>query len=273
MLLLVGFCFKVALVPFQMWTPDVYEGAPTPITALMSVGVKAAGFAALLRVLVVAFPTWQSTWGLVIAILAALSMTWGNLAAIRQGSVKRMLAYSSIAHAGYIAVGVAAAGDSGIRSVAFYLAAYVLMNIGAFAVVIALGREGAHNEELDRFSGLAKKHPWLAGAMMIFMLSLAGIPLTAGFLGKLYLFSAAVQANLVWLAAIGMLNAVVSAYFYLRVVAKMFLAAPPDDVEARVTVPLGVSIALAAIGTIALGVYPGPLLNLIKSAMEVLTGA
>lgn len=273
MLILVGFAFKVALVPFQMWTPDVYEGAPTPITAFMSVAVKAAGFAALLRVLLIAFPAWQGQWGLLVAILAALTMTWGNLAAIRQGSVKRMLAYSSIAHAGYIAVGLAAAGDAGVRSVAFYLASYTLMNIGAFAVVAALGREGSPSEALADYAGLAQRRPWVAAAMTVFLLSLAGIPLTSGFLGKVYLFSAAVQEGLVWLAAIGVINAVISAYFYLRVVAQMYLAGEPADLQSRTTAPLAVSIAVAAVGTILLGVYPAPLLDLIRVAMTAITGS
>jgi NADH-quinone oxidoreductase subunit N len=208
-----------------------------------------------------------------VAILAALTMTWGNLAAIRQGSVKRMLAYSSIAHAGYIAVGLAAAGSAGASSVGFYLASYTLMNIGAFGVVLAMGREGAPNEGLKDYSGLASRRPWLAAAMTVFMLSLAGIPLTSGFLGKLYLFSAAVQSGLAWLAAIGVVNAVISAYFYLRVVAQMYLSGEPEEEGSHMTAPLGVSIGLAAIGTLFLGVYPAPLLDLIKAAMKVVAGS
>jgi NADH-quinone oxidoreductase subunit N len=226
--MIVGFGFKVALVPFQMWTPDAYEGAPTSVTAFMSVGAKAAGFAALGRVVIYALGDLNGDWVWVLAILSALTMTVGNLAALRQTNLKRMLAYSSIAHAGYILVGVAAYNELGTSAMLFYLFAYAFMNVGAFAILIAVGRfdgaaEGA--ETLNDLAGLAARKPGLAAAMTLFMLSLAGIPPLVGFLAKLYVFSAAVQAGLVWLAVFGVVNSVISAYYYLRVVVVMYMRA------------------------------------------------
>ncbi len=214
-LLTVGFGFKVALVPFQQWTPDVYQGAPTPVTAFMSVGTKAAGFAAFVRVIVIVLPGIQNGWVYALAALAVLTMTVGNLAALRQASLKRMLAYSSIAHAGYVLVGVTAiesmAMEAAMRAVFFYLLAYGFMNIGAFAVLVALERAGEGDVDANRMHGLAARQPVLAALMALFMLSLAGIPPLAGFFGKLYVFSAAVQGGWTWLAVVGVLNSVISA--------------------------------------------------------------
>ncbi|MCD6289584.1 MAG: NADH-quinone oxidoreductase subunit N, partial [Anaerolineae bacterium] len=222
-LLVVGFGFKVAAVPFHMWTPDVYQGAPTPITAFMSVGAKAAGFAAFLRLFAGALGAEKSAWVPAVAVLAVLTMTVGNFAALRQASLKRMLAYSSIAHAGYILVGVAAANARGMAAVLFYLFVYAFMNIGAFAVIIALERQGEGDVLADQARGLAHRHPLIAAAMAIFMFSLTGVPPLAGFFGKLYLFQAAVQAHLAWLAIVGVLNSAASAYYYLRVVVAMYM--------------------------------------------------
>ncbi|MFQ6003413.1 MAG: NADH-quinone oxidoreductase subunit N, partial [Candidatus Zixiibacteriota bacterium] len=191
-LLLVGLGFKIASVPFHMWVPDVYEGAPTPITAFISAGPKAAGFAALLRVFLFSFVTIKLDWTMVVWILAALTMTAGNIIAIAQSNIKRMLAYSSIAHAGYVLVALVAGKEAGVSSALFYLLAYIFMNIGAFTVVIALGRKDVENTNLDDYSGLGTRHPWLAVFMMLFMISLAGFPPTAGFMAKFYVFSAAV---------------------------------------------------------------------------------
>lgn len=267
-LLLIGFAFKVAAVPFHMWTPDVYQGAPTSVTAFMSVGAKAAGFAALLRVLLTTFPNVAERWVWPIAILAVLTMTWGNLAAITQSNVKRMLAYSSIAHAGYVLVGVAA-GEVGVSGVLFYLMAYTLMNIGAFAVLVALERADtdAAGITLERMQGLFHRNPWLAAAMTIFMLSLAGVPPLAGFLGKLYVFSAAISAGFVWLAIFGVINSVISAYYYLRVIARMALDEPAEPVEWSRCVGLTIGTALAAIGTVMIGLWPMPLLALVQGAL------
>jgi len=271
--LLVGFAFKVALVPFQMWTPDVYEGAPSLVTAFMSVGAKAAGFVALIRILETAFPYWKAAWGLLLAILAVLTMFWGNMAALSQKSVKRMLAYSSIAHAGYIAIGLAVAGRAGYASILFYLLCYTLMNVGAFAVILALGRKGEPNEMMEDYDGLIHRKPILAVVMALFMLALAGIPLTAGFLGKLYIFSAAVSGGYIWLAAVGVINAVISAYYYLRVAARMFFGeAPADAKPISVPWPLALTLILTALAVIFFGVYPTPILDFIQLALRPIVG-
>ncbi|HID62216.1 MAG TPA: NADH-quinone oxidoreductase subunit N [Anaerolineae bacterium] len=273
-LLLVGFSFKIALVPFHQWTPDVYEGAPTSVTAFMSVGAKAAGFAALGRLLLYAFPTLLWDWAWALAALSILTMTLGNLAAIAQTNVKRMLAYSSIAHAGYILIGIIAANEAGMAGVLFYLLAYAFMNVGAFAVVIAVGREGEPNLELSDYAGLGARQPLLAAAMTVFMFSLAGVPPLAGFFGKFYIFSAAVQAGLVGLAVIGVLNSVVSAFFYLRVIVYMYMREPARFVvvEARPVLapPLALAIALATLGTVMLGLLPAPLLTLAQQSIAML---
>lgn len=270
-LMLVGFAFKLALVPFHMWAPDAYQGAPTSVTAFMSVGVKAAAFGALARVLLYAFPGLRGYWVWPVAALAVLTMTWGNLAALAQQSLKRMLAYSSIAHAGYILVGVAA-GEDGLGGILFYLMAYALMNVGAFAVVLALeGREDL-DLTLESVAGLGQRQPWLTAAMTIFLLSLAGVPPLAGFLGKLYVFGAAVRAGLVWLAIVGVLNAVVSAFYYLRVVLVMAFR-PAEGEQTVASCPaLGTALALAAVGTVLLGLWPAPLMQMAVQAAGLFLG-
>jgi NADH-quinone oxidoreductase subunit N len=288
-LLLIGFAFKVALVPFHMWVPDVYQGAPTSVTAFMSVGAKAAGFAALARVLLYAFPTLASSWMVPLSALAVLTMTLGNLAAIAQTDIKRMLAYSSIAHAGYILVGVVAANAAGAAGILFYLLAYAFMNVGAFATAIVVGRRGEPGVEIADYAGLASRRPFLTAAMAIFMLSLAGVPPLAGFMGKFYLFSAAVQADLTWLAIIGVLNSVLSAFFYLRVIVVLYMQGTRDEGQGTrgkgqgtreteepeslsLSWPLGVAVALAALGTLALGLWPSPLLDMARQAVRALLG-
>ena len=221
-LLLVGFGFKLALVPFHMWTPDVYQGAPTPVTAFMSVATKIAVFAALIRVLQ-SLPTHQQPWLLVLAALAVLTMTLGNLAALRQTSLKRMLAYSSIAQAGYILIGLAAGTQAGAQAALYYLAAYTFMNLGAFAAVLAIQRPGRNDVTREDIVGLAGRQPALAALMAVFMFGLTGIPPLAGFFGKLYVFGSAVEAGLTWLAIIGVINSAIAAYFYLRVTVEMFM--------------------------------------------------
>jgi NADH-quinone oxidoreductase subunit N len=276
-LMIVGFGFKVALVPFQMWAPDVYHGAPTSVTAFMSVGAKAAGFAALGRVALYALGELHGDWVWVLAVLAALTMTVGNLAALRQTNLKRLLAYSSIAHAGYILVGVAAGSEPGLSGVLFYLFAYAFMNVAAFAVIITVGRfEGSdeRGETLEGFAGLAARKPGLAAVMAVFMLSLAGIPPLAGFLGKLYVFSAAVQADLVWLAIFGVINSVISAYYYLRVVVAMYMreGEPVEAAKGPVCLALQVGTGLAALAVVALGIWPGPIMDLAGTAVAALLG-
>ncbi len=270
-LLIVGFGFKVASVPFHMWTPDVYEGAPTSITAFMSVGPKAAGFAAFLRVFLYSFSSLQSDWVWILWVLAVLTMTLGNIVAIAQKNIKRMLAYSSIAHAGYILVAMVAAGELGTASILFYLLAYAFMNLGAFGVVILYGRKGEENVNLSDYSGMGYKYPLLAAAMAIFMFSLAGIPPTAGFVGKFYIFSAAVKAGYIGLAIIGVLNSALSVYFYLRVTVMMYMR-PAEKEFGRLDLSPAMVIALviAVIGTLQMGITPSHYLNLARQSILAL---
>lgn len=266
-LLIVGFGFKVSLVPFHMWTPDVYQGAPTPLTAFMSVGTKAAAFAAFYRTFLYALSPEQAVWGWALAILAVLTMTLGNLAALRQTSLKRLLAYSSIAHAGYILVGLATGTPGGFQGALYYLISYAFMNIGAFAVVIMLEKQGEMDASSDRLRGLARREPMLAFVMTIFLFSLAGVPPFAGFFAKFFVFSAAVQGGWSWLAAIAMLNSAIGAYYYLRITVSMYFGEPDDE---TVTTPVrslpttvGMYIALAF--TVLLGIFPMLWFNLIES--------
>lgn len=268
-LLLIGFAFKVAAVPFQWWTPDVYQGSPTSVTAFMSVGAKAAGFSALIRVLHSAFGgvAYSADWVVAVAALAALTMTVGNVAALAQKDVKRMLGYSSIAHAGYILVGVAAANDAGVRGVLFYLLAYAVMNVGAFAVVCAVERRNAFSTTLTEYVGLSRREPLLAMAMAVFMLSLTGAPPLVGFWGKLFVFRAAVGAGLSWLVIVGVINSAISAFYYLGVVVQMYMRSPVEEGEQPASVNLeaaiGTAVLLAMLVTIVLGVWPGPVANMV----------
>ncbi|MGD8858253.1 MAG: NADH-quinone oxidoreductase subunit N, partial [Chloroflexota bacterium] len=224
-LILVGLAFKVAAVPFHMWTPDVYEGAPTSVTAFMSVGAKAAGFAALIRIFIYALPDISDAWVPALAVIAALTMITGNIIALVQGNVKRMLAYSSIAHAGFIMMGAAAAisAEEGMSAALFYLLAYLFTNLGAFAVVIAVERQDYQGVMLDDYKGLYKRSPLLALALAYFMLSLTGIPPTGGFTAKFGVFGAVVDANMTWLAVIAVITSVISGYYYLRLVFYSFM--------------------------------------------------
>jgi NADH-quinone oxidoreductase subunit N len=264
--LIVGAGFKVAAVPFHMWTPDVYEGAPTPVTAFMSVGAKVAGFAALLRVLVVALPQASDEWVTAVAVLSTLTLIVGNVVAIRQGNIKRMLAYSSIAHAGYILIAVAAAADSpaGVSAALFYMFAYLFTNLGAFGIVIALERSYGEGNLLDDFKGLAKRHPLLSLVMAYFMLSLTGVPPTGGFSAKFYVFGAAIEAELYWLVLIGVITSVISGYYYLRVVYLMYMF----DGEGELTTgrALQFAVYVMALATLVLGLFPEGLFNLTVDA-------
>jgi NADH-quinone oxidoreductase subunit N len=272
-LILVGLGFKVAAVPFHMWTPDVYQGAPTPVTGFMSVGAKAGGFAALLRVLVLAFPTLAGQWGIAIEVIAGLTMVLGNVVAVSQTHIKRMLAYSSIAHAGYILVAVAATQDAGVVNEAasaalFYLMAYAFTNLGAFAVVIAVERNDGSGGLIDDFAGLGKARPLLAAIMTLFMLSLIGIPPSAGMVGKWFIFRAAVHADLVALAIVGVITSVISAFYYARVVLVMWMKEGEAAVSLRPA--LVAALALTALGTLALGIYPTPLFDLAQRSLLML---
>ena len=271
-LVLVGQCFKVAAVPFHMWTPDVYEGAPTPITGFMSVGAKVAGFAALFRVFVYSLGSIQGEWVMLVAIISAITMIVGSVIAISQTNLKRMLAYSSIANAGYILIGVAAGNELGVYGAAFYLVAYLFTNLGAFAVMTEMARRVPQTEDqtFHTYRGLYKRSPGLAIAMTVFMLSLAGIPLTGGFIGKYLVFAAAIQANLDWLALIGVVTSVISAFFYLRVVVDMFMrdAEPEHEVQPVHYRSLDFTVGFSALGVIVLGIVPGLVIGMVQAAAQ-----
>jgi NADH-quinone oxidoreductase subunit N len=258
----VGLCFKAAVVPFHQWTPDAYDGAPTPVTAFMSVGPKAAAFAAIIRLVGVGFAPLLLDWTLVFAILAALTMTLGNVVAIAQRSVKRMLAYSSIAHTGYILAGVAAAGagESAWAGVLFYAFAYGVMNIGAFAALLALDTEGTRGATLEEMNGLSRRAPVTSAAFAVLLISLTGLPPTVGFWAKVFVFLPALSAELVWLTVAMALNAALAAYYYLRVVVHMYMLEPEAPVPAIAPARLlGGTVALTAIASLVLGVWTYPL--------------
>lgn len=271
-LLIVGFGFKVAAVPFHAWAPDVYEGAPTSVTAFMIAGTKAAAFAAFLRILMTALPALQPDWSRVLWVLAALSMTIGNVVAIAQTNIKRMLAYSSIAHAGYILVALATGTKLGSGAILFYLAAYVFMNLGVFAVIVALARRGEERLAVDDFAGLGLSRPALGAAMAVFMFSLAGVPPTAGFMGKLYIFSAAIQADYIVLAILGVANSVVSAYYYLRVTVVMYMSPTQGDAGQPAALALRLAVLVAVGGTLLLGLFPSQVLEAALRSVAALLG-
>jgi NADH-quinone oxidoreductase subunit N len=266
-LLLVGFGFKVALVPFQWWTPDVYEGAPTPVTAFMSVATKTAAFAAFFRVFLLALPVAAIDWRSLVAAIAVLTMSLGNVAALVQSNIKRMLAYSSIAHAGYILIALVAGGNDGSSAALFYLLAYTMMNLGAFGAVIALGEGDRERVKLSDLAGAATQRPLLAAALAICLLSLAGFPPFAGFVGKFFIFSAAVVHGWTWLAIVGVANSLVSVYFYLGPVVRMYMS-PAAEGWGKAGTPalVGLAVAIALIGTVALGLLPVGVLSLAQAA-------
>jgi NADH-quinone oxidoreductase subunit N len=251
-----GMGFKIAAVPFHMWAPDVYEGAPTPVTAFLSVGSKAASFAMILRIFLEGLPAMSDDWRILFEVLAIITMTVGNLAALTQTNLKRMLAYSSIAHAGYLMIGIVAGTTRGVTAMLIYLLVYSFMQLGAFAVLILMRRQDVVGDELKDFSGLAFRNPVAAFAMLFFMLSLGGIPPTAGFMGKFWLFSAAIESGYVWLAVIGVLNSAISLYYYLRLVVFMYLKTETSGSKPTTTPALTFTLAVALAATIALGVYP-----------------
>ena len=275
-LLVVGFGFKVAAVPFHMWTPDAYEGAPAPVTGFMAAAVKAAAFAAFLRVFLTAFPGIHDAWSDLVFWLAAITMIAANLVALVEANVKRMLAYSSIAHAGYLLVALNSGSQVGAASFLFYLVVYTLMTIGAFAVVIAVGGPGEERVDIDSYAGLAWQKPLLGTVMTIFLLSLAGFPFTGGFIGKVYILQSAIGQGLVVLAVILVLSSLASYWYYLRVVWYMWFHEAPAEAEAqaRVIVPGGMRAALlaAAIGVMLLGIFPGPVLERAERSAETLVG-
>lgn len=270
-LLLVGFGFKVASVPFHSWAPDVYEGAPTTVTALMAAGVKAAAFGGLLRVLMQAVPALAADWRPAVAVLALLTMVVGNLGALAQSNVKRMLAFSSVAHAGYLLTAVVAAPGPGSEAILFYLVGYAAVNLGGFGAMAALARDGREPLSLTDLAGLSQRRPALAAAVTVYLVSLAGVPVSAGFVGKFYLFSAAVNAGWISLAVVGVLASVVSAYYYLRVVVAMYMREPVgDDMWGPVGALPAAGLAVSVAVVITLGVYPAPVLDWARLALQSL---
>ncbi|HKX00221.1 MAG TPA: NADH-quinone oxidoreductase subunit N [Bryobacteraceae bacterium] len=271
-LMFVGLTFKVSGAPFQIWAPDVYQGAPSPVTAFLSAGPKAAAFAVFLRIFMTAFEPIGAGWEPLVWLSAILSMVIGNFAALTQSNVKRLLAYSSIAHAGYVLVAVAARSETGTAAAMFYLAAYALMNVGAFAVVTHLSGKGERFQNVDDFSGLASRQPFTAALLTIFLLSLIGVPLTGGFFGKFYIFRAALASHLVWLTVLGLLTTAVAAYYYLRILVVMYMREPSEaslEVE-PLSVPMTAALVLSALGTFFLGIFPSAVLNFAgKSAVLV----
>lgn len=278
-LLAVGFGFKLAVVPFHMWTPDVYQGAPTSVTAFMAVASKAASFGAFLRVFIEGLGSLKANWSAIFLLLCIATLVLGNIVALVQTNIKRMLAYSSIAHAGYALIGVAAAGvagtqtgeTNGITAVMLYLALYAFMTFGAFTIVAMLRKGGLDGDEIEDFTGLAARHPLAALLMLVFMVSLAGIPPTAGFIGKFYVFMAAVEAGLTWLAVLALVFAAISAYYYLRIIMVMYMREPDPLTAASprliMSPALSIVLACAVAGVVFFGLYPGPLVNLARHAV------
>ncbi|MDP3921603.1 MAG: NADH-quinone oxidoreductase subunit N [Candidatus Omnitrophota bacterium] len=268
MLILVGLGFKISMAPFHMWAPDVYQGAPTPVTAFLTVGPKALGFAVLIRVLAGSFDHLYSHWSSLIFVLSILTMTIGNVVAIAQNNIKRLLAYSSIAQAGYILMGIVAFSDTGLRAVLIYLIAYAFTNLGAFVVVIAVSNR-FQSDELESYSGLGRRAPLLAASLTIFLLSLAGMPPFAGFIGKFYVFTSALEAGFVSIAVVAALNSAVAAYYYFRVIRQMYLVPASDEDPISPSFSLALALCLMLIGTIALGIFPGPLLGFISQIVPL----
>ncbi len=267
LLLLVGFLFKVAAAPFHMWTPDVYQGAPTPITGFMSAGPKAAAFAAFIRVAIIGLDGMESELTSLFWLLAVLTMTVGNFIALNQKDIKRLLAYSSISHAGYALVGLVAWNTVGLSAIMFYMLVYTFMNVGAFAVLVLLGKKGEENLTLDGIAGLGYKKPFLGIALCIFLFSLMGLPPTAGFTGKFYIFAGAIKAGYIWLAVLGVLNSAVSLYYYLKIMVQMYFKDPQEDFAwVRFNMPTVISIIISIVGVLYLGIVPGTLMQLAKLA-------
>lgn len=270
-LMFVGFAFKISAVPFQIWAPDVYQGAPAPVAAFMSAGPKAAAFAIFLRVYMTAFGTISDSWQPIVWGCALLTMVVGNFAALTQTNIKRLLAYSSIAHAGYVLVAIATNSEIGTAAAMFYLAAYAFMNIGAFAVVTHFARQGERHLNVDDMAGLGARQPVTAALLTIFLLSLIGVPLTGGFFGKFYVFKAALDANLIWLTVLGLLNSAVAAYYYLRVIVVMYMYEPGQAIEGLQPPSAGIKAALwtSAAATLVLGIFPSFVLDFAGRSAEL----
>ncbi len=266
-----GLGFKISMVPFHMWTPDVYEGAPTVISGFMATGVKAAAFAALIRVLMVPFVSLPVDWSMVLWVAAVLTMTVGNVLALVQENIKRMLAYSSIAHAGYLLIGFVAGTELAQAGILYYLLAYALMNMGAFGILALMGKVGEERCTLSDFYGFGLRHPGWGVAMALFMLSLAGIPPTAGFMGKLYIFAAAIKSGYIWLVIFGAVNSVISIAYYLRVIVVMYFQEPAQaPATPASTTAMTIAMGLAAAGVLILGIFPSTFWNLAQQSIFML---
>jgi NADH-quinone oxidoreductase subunit N len=263
--------FKVGAVPFHSWIPDTYHGSPTPVTAFLSIAPKGAAFAILLRMFLVALATFKPVWTLLLVAVSILSMTYGNIVAIAQKNVKRLLAYSGIAQIGNVLIGLATGTKMGSDALMFYLLTYLFANLGAFAIVIAVS-EAIGSEEIEDYSGLGRRSPFLAFSMLIFLLSLAGVPPLAGFIGKLYIFVAAVKEGLYLLIAVGLINVVISMYYYLIVAKKMYISEPHDRSPLKVSGPIKTVVYVCLIGTLAIGVYPQPVADWVVSAILMFSG-
>jgi NADH-quinone oxidoreductase subunit N len=268
-LIIIGLGFKVSAAPFHVWTPDVYQGAPAPVVGLMSTAPKAAAFAVLLRITYSGFPGMEHRWTVLLWILAALSMTIGNLGALLQRDVKRMLAYSSIAHAGYLLAAFTAYAGEGIATACFYTATYAAMNVGAFAVITQIAGYNEQLRTIDDYTGLAQKRPVLAALFTFFLLSLIGIPFTGGFVGKFFVFTAVIHAGHMSLAVIGLLNSGVACFYYLRLLSALYTRNAPDTepvTQPRISVPAGLALAATALATLMLGIFPRPVLHIVGRA-------
>jgi NADH-quinone oxidoreductase subunit N len=264
--ILAGIGFKISMAPFHMWAPDVYQGAPTPVTAFLTVAPKALGFAVLARVLFLAFPGLVANWTHLLAVLAVLTMTLGNVLAISQSDIKRLLAYSSIAQAGYILVGIAVATPLGLEAILVYVIAYIFTNLGAFFTVIAIERSAGTNN-ISAYHGLSNRNPFLALALLVFLLSLAGIPPLAGFVGKVYIFAAAVEANAVGLAVAIAINSAIAAFYYFKVVKAMYLVPAESNEPVHNPIPIRLAVGAALVGILVIGLYPPSLIRLAEQSL------
>ena len=279
LLTLAGLAFKASLAPFYQWAPDTYDGSPTPVATYLSTASKAAAFAVLVRVFVVALGSFQVEWVPILAGLSILTMTMGNLAALRQRNVKRLMAYSSVAHAGYILMGLAAvaataeSGIDGVNGVLIYLFAYLFTNVGAFLSIMAI-EERVGSLDISAYNGLIRRAPGLAAMFTLFLISLAGIPATGGFLGKFFVFGAAIQHQYYWLAAAGLVNAAIAAFYYLRIVQAMFFRKiEAGEVALEVPIPMQISLTICALATLWIGLYPSAVLDMANTASQQIFAA